>query len=73
MEIELGGAGIRLSSEQAALLPQLARLANRVQRRGERDARLLAAALQGAGFLRPLDAVYHDKWAPAHRFMYTKK
>ena len=57
VEIELGRAGIRLPREEAALLSQLARLAYGVQRRGQGNSRLLAAAPQGAGFLRPLHAL----------------
>ena len=54
MEVELGAAGVSLPREQAALVPQLAGLADGVQRRRQGDPRLLAGAPQGACFLRPL-------------------
>ena len=54
MEVELGAAGVGLPREQAALVPQLAGLADGVQRRRQGDPRLLAGAPQGACFLRPL-------------------
>ena len=54
MEVELGAAGIGLPRKQAGLVPQLAGLADGVQRRRQGDPRLLAGALQCARFLRPL-------------------